>query len=99
MTRLIPAVAILLLVANSAWADDLAVETGDISWERFTPLVVEFIADYPADREFATVAIGISQSGARRYWQVGGPIVIDGEAVSSQSTIYQIGSITKTFTS
>ncbi len=97
MARLIlMALTLVIVFARFAKADDPAVE---IDWERFIPLVDTFVADYPVDREFATVAIGISQSGERRYWQVGGPIVIDGEAVPSQNTIYQIGSITKTFTS
>ena len=67
-------------------------------WDKFTPLIEEFTTDYPADREFATVAIAVSHAGERRYWQVGNPIVADGEPVPSEATIYQIGSVTKTFT-
>lgn len=88
-----------LTFSAAALGDDGdASASGLDQWDVLTPLVEQFTADYPADREFATVAIGISHNGERRYWQVGEPIVVEGEPVPSESTLYQIGSVTKTFT-
>jgi CubicO group peptidase (beta-lactamase class C family) len=93
------ATLLTLALSHTALADDgdpAASEQND--WDRFTPLIETFTTDYPTDRSFATVAIGISHLGERRYWQVGNPVLVDGEPVPSESTIYQIGSVTKTFT-
>ncbi len=93
-----------LLFSYAAIADDVATqetapdESTESEWDRFTPLIDKFTTDYPAEREFATVAIAISHAGQRRYWQVGNPIIADGKEVASEATLYQIGSVTKTFT-